>query len=209
MQIHDLEMANDLWEMYNRDIIEAGEEFVCPVCSKRYKTKKGAESHLAKKNCAKAVDVFSGTLVEEDGLALFCELTGARGMSVFRKSKLYPSITQFIAFCFLNKIDEVGLYLSFVMAERDEKETIMASLKWAANEKFLVKFRKFIHDNPEYTEDYFKRNRDELLNDEKYLVKSVELARVSINHILDDEELNEKIKTMPIAYFERMMRAVD
>lgn len=206
------DVTNDIDALYQQDIHKNSSGFfVCPVCSKKYKTDSGIKKHMSEKDCYDIKSLLLGTQIEQNAHEFFQSMNDDRRISMFlfRRNNSYKSILKFILFCIVNEIQDVGLYFSYVdQIILNGKCRINKILSDARKVSMVRDYRVFLHKNPDNidSDEFLERYRDDLIAEPKFLIRSIEKAHVAISVIIEsgDEELLEAVNGLPQDYYNRL-----
>jgi len=202
-----IKTINDLDKLYDAGVKEYNGMFVCPVCEKEYKTKKGAESHVSKRDCYDLQDMFKSTQMELMAYGVYKELIMAASpnanmdIRTYRKSPYYNGTIRFVLFSNINEIaEQKQAYLTW-LNEFKNCSNINSMLSAAIKESNLREFRLFLQKFPQFieSETYYKRHYDKLVSDGQFFIRSLEKAKVSLQFILN----------APDFPFEQVMESMD
>lgn len=206
-------MLPDIDAIYeDKHIIETEQgAFVCPVCEKEYKRRPAAVKHLDKQECHSALDVFEGTPYEERAFLFYKNIMASSNsrarptMKSFRKSRLYKQVNTYILSCIINEVD-AGLFYSFLEEIIGFRYT-NAILSNGKDDKWVHEFRVFLHANPSVSgsKEFYKGYKEELLEDEDYLMRSIAKAHISIGFIQQRKSLEEAVSNFPVGYRMRIL----
>lgn len=205
----NLSVVNEITQLYEKPPIKTKSGFDCPVCGKNYKTEKGITKHMSEQDCYSIKHVFNGTIIESNALILFEEIMGnTSNLFVFRRSKLYAGIMKFVVFCMMNEVKEVGTYYAYINEchPKFRSKSHAHTLSFGRKETTLREFRDFLQKNPIFidTDKFISRYKNDLIEDPKFLIRSIEKAHVSIMTIIQDRELSKAIDDLPIGYYQRL-----
>lgn len=208
---NNLSTHNDITELYKNPPILKKDGMACPVCKKLYKREKALKTHMEKMDCYKIGDIFKNTLYEEAGLEVFSGLSEKKmPLFIFRKSTMYTQILKFVLFCYTNEIKCFGTFYSFVAASTKRQNPNIILKAAISDEKFIKPYRDFLQKNPEEIgTDFFEGNKERLLEDELFLVRSIEKAHVSVIDLVESEEFREIIENLPTDYFIRVEKVYE
>lgn len=205
-----LKTINDIELLYDQPIIEQNGQYLCPVCNKSYKTIRGAENHMAAKDCYKVKDMFRNTVYEESALEFMnCLSSGRITVNIFRKSKMYAPLVRFMVSCSLHQVKSPDVFFDFVdQIKGDRKKSTMWVLSQCMKETVIRDYRLFLQKNDHLidTKRFLDKYRRELVDDPRFLIRSIEKAHVGITTVLNsgDAELLEALDNLPTDYYNRL-----
>lgn len=199
-------------EVYeDKEVLEENGAYVCPVCRKSYQRRKYAEKHLESQQCHSVYDIFGETEYEKAAFLFYCNIQAEKNsklrpsMKSFRKSSLYKNCVSYVVSCMANDID-AGLMYSFLneIAGFSYPNAIM---KKGMEREWIRNFRMFLHNNPEVSDskEFYEQYKDVLLDDEDFLIQSIERAKISIGFIDKRKKLLRAVDKLPIGYKTRLI----
>ncbi len=204
-------------ELYQSELIEhTNGTFECPVCNKIYKRKTSAVKHYAKQDCYSTFDLFADTPYEESAFGLYESIIAEQNprartnLKAFRKSKMYSSAVRFITFCYMNEVDDFGLYYSYLKTIKNYSIP-NAILTQGLNEENLRDYRIFLHQHPRYVDskEFWDRHSEQLLNDEDFFIRSLEKAHITLYSVKARKKALDMVDKLPIGYQFRMGELMD
>ena len=181
-------------------------EFTCPVCNKKYRTRAGLEKHMKQQDCAPATKIFADTLTEDLSLAFFKETVGEynpkqrTSLKALRASKSYKPLMRYILHCMANKQDP---YMFFYWITKQKKPKYYnQALSMGLKDSTLIEYRNFLIYNQHLieSEDFFEHNEQEVLNDDWFLVRSLERGDVGLDYCINSEniDLMKRVENMSV-----------
>lgn len=190
-----------------KELIHHGEKDVeCPVCGKHYKTVSGAQKHLDAQSCAKKQDIFANSAYETNAFILYTNIvhemkpTARVTIKTFRKSPMYGLVIDFVLSTSIFEIKDRGLYFSYLRDIRDLHPNSV--LKAGTEEKNAREFRTFQQLYPKYIDSakFFDQYGEDLIEDDEFLVRSIEKSDISIKWLLSNRKHNfeKMIDSLPI-----------
>ena len=201
-----IKTINDLDKLYDNGAQMMGGVYVCPVCNKQYKSKNGADKHIAKRDCYDLKHLFGGTATELKGYALYKELLPEAKVDIrtYRKSPYYNSTIRFHIFSNLNDLhDQKESYLTW-LNEFKGCDKINTLMKAAIKESNLREFRLFLQKYPRFidSDTFYSRFKGDLVKDGKFFIRSLEKAKVSLHYIVqrDDFPFEEVMENLDPEY---------
>jgi len=205
-----IKTINDVESLYDQPVVESNGDYFCPVCDKKYKTILGVENHMKSKDCYKVKDMFKGTLYEESAHEFMnCLSSGTIGINIFRKSKMYAPLIRFMVLCSLHQVKSPDLYFDFVdQIKGNRKKSVRWVLSQCMKETMIREYRLFLQKNDHLidTNKFLDKYRGELVEDPRFLIRSIEKSHIGIITILasKDTELLEAMDNLPTDYYNRL-----
>lgn len=193
-----IKIYNDINELYNQPVLETRNGWMCPVCEKEYKRRTFLNKHLESKKCHSIVDVFKNTETEMFGLEAYQfiqeEHTFIRkinSLSQFRRSKLYKPIMESIVFWSQNKgsMHQFKFYILWCTRLVRSNTDLYKAIYSSKQEKNLKEFRLFLQRKTPHvidSERFHNINKDKLLNDNWFLLRSIERADISLEYAIQN-----------------------
>lgn len=208
-------VINDIDALYDDPITQTESGFICNVCKKQFKGLGTVQKHVTKKDCYKPLDVFKNTQNEIGGFELYKHLilnekpTARISLTIFRRSPYYGGCVKGFMFCNINEIqgDMIHEYASWVNVYKKTKK-INSVISIMRDENSLREFRKFCRVNQHIainSAKFFRKYKDELLNDHLFLVRSLEKAKTGILFLINEPEFSDEFfESLPYDYQERI-----
>ncbi|MDA3806866.1 MAG: hypothetical protein PF440_03045 [Thiomicrorhabdus sp.] len=206
-----IKVTNDIDKLYDSGSkSHADGTFSCPVCDKVYKTEKGITGHMTKRDCFSLLSIFKNTINETKGYAIYKQLivaykpTANVMINTFRKSPFYNGTLRFVAFSAIHGVDfDMLVWLH----EYKKCNQINKILSEAIKESNLKEFRMFLQLNGEILIDngvFYGRYRDDMIEDEDYLVRSLEKAHISLAYLANKKDFPFDDVVSKLSYGYRM-----
>lgn len=213
-----LKVMNTIEEIYEgKELIFHKNEWQCPVCKKKYKRQGNAENHLKEQDCYDIKSLIRNTPRETKAWELFTyimsEINPAARVSIsyFRRSKLYTPVSKFSLTCSMYDVADEQLYFVWIELVLKLKHT-NAILSHGIKHENIVKFRKWLRDNPSYIDsaEFVKKNEDFLNPDREeydpdFLILSLQRSHLAVEFYLQYFGLKELV----ITNMEHEMRLVE
>lgn len=190
----NFKLFNDSDEIYSKPIIEQGTGYVCPVCHKKYKTKKGIEEHYSNRSCYTYRQIFENTEGENSIYSIYSSThaifnlangTISQHMSLkqFRVSSLYPAIAKFWFFCYNNKITDKMEYVEYIILKYKPIymwKIFHTGIRQTVLEKFMRHRRK--EGNPN-EERFCDENSHHIGYDPDFTIRALERGDVTLDYL--------------------------
>ena len=210
---------NSLDDIYRDGMYIKGDYYICSVCSKRYKTKKGADRHISRKNCYRSSDLFKGTYTEEvmvylhDMVLLYSGFASKNTVSIeykistFRRSKKYDLLSEFMLLCFKNNITDYKGLLRYVF----DFKTKDPCFAWQVLERNLEQpqslVKSFYRYKRRFKKDYsfFLNNIKVLKRDPDFAIRSFERGDINFQQIcslLSNDKFQELLSDVDVTRIE-------
>lgn len=190
-------IINDINDMYQQPLKETKDGFQCPVCKKKYKVLKRAETHMSEQDCYDIKALVRGKDIERDAYEIFKSIQADQkgsakvNITVFRRSKMYSSIVKFSMYCTAEKIRNPLLYFAFVRDIVGFKFN-NAILTHARKDQNLHKYRRWLRENPEYIDnEMFMKGNQHIVDPDsadycqEHLVRSLERSHLCALFYMD------------------------
>lgn len=214
-----VKLYNDVSKLYEQPYMELGDEFICPVCSKRYKTKKGIENHLARQDCHTAQDLFRNTTSEKYIYDCYKDLIeqgyirGSTSLAVFRKSRSYKPLAKLLIYWSRNKMrmDLLPFY-AFYCVQTLKGDNHIVKLYSATSDDLLREFRKKLATDFRDlidSERFYNENEERLKEDLSFMIRSLERADITINYLMNKMDLYEATERMTPPETSRLLSFLD
>lgn len=208
-----LKTLNDIDSVYDKGLKHLKNKLmVCPMCEKSYSSEHAAKKHLDARSCHRMQDVIAGTVHETKAYAMYKVIISSMkpdaqiSLNTFRKSPLYNPIARFTMFCSLHSIFDADVYLAW-LNEVKGIENVNTVLKEGVREDNLREFRLFAQKyNIIPSEKIYNAYREDLLNDDDYLVRCIEKAQISLAFLASQEDFpfSERFDGLPLDYQNRI-----
>lgn len=129
-------------------------------------------------------------------------------MTSFRKSNMYNGCIQFLLFCLLHDIDDVGLYYGYLNEIRSMKYPNLIFSK-GVDEAYLRDYRIFLQRNPRLIDSarFYEVNED--IIDDEFLVRSLEKSHIALDFVSKNDKLCNMVEHLPIGLMQRFISLLD
>lgn len=195
---------NDPSELFNQRIKKdpINGNFICPVCGKTAKKEETIAAHMQKQDCASLSEICANTIYEENALKFFNELCNPITLSKFRQSVVYNSTLRFILFCSNIETPPENLY-SFICTKFKKEPTFLKCICQKTLDSVNVhEYRIWLQRNHTIMIDsanFYRTNKENLINDESFLKTSIMKGKLSFEFILNKSP--ELINNMSMGNF--------
>jgi len=213
--VSSLNVINEIDAMYDKGVTSHQNGLhVCGVCGKVYKTLKAAQKHMERKDCYKLFDLVKDTMHETKAYTLYKTLVSALNpnarvtLNIFRKSPMYNPVVRFSMYCSLNEVFSTDIYVSW-LNEIKGIEQVNAILSEGIKDDTLREFRLFAHKHELMpSELYYQRYKDLLMEDDDFLVRSIEKAKIGAIFIAKEATFPfvERMEALPMDYQLRLQQ---
>ena len=216
----DLSVFNDIDSLYSKEPIEQTDgSFQCPVCMKKYKSIKGVNKHMEKRDCFSYLALLKDTMMELSCYQLYKLLMAEEEsnrlitVSSFRKSSYYKNIAKFMIFCKLHEVKNINSYLRFI--NHKGFNSAQGILKGGIKESVLRDYRFYQQLNAKDEIDsaeFLDRYEKDLLTDDNFMVRSLEKSHIGLVYLLfgqDRIDFDSRVQNLPIDYQERVFELAD
>lgn len=201
-----MKWINDIEPIYSRGIEERNGLYVCTVCGKKYKQSKRANTHIEKRNCHSYYQLLKNTLTEELMYKLYTSILNELNnksyvsLDLFRKKKnIYNALARYVTYTQRHSLTNDHVINYFLYVYFNKASNITQASNYAANTNILKEFREFMIKNPELinSEEFFDKNKDKMLNDTSFVVRSIERGEVSVFFVIENlgDEFIEGLST--------------
>jgi len=212
----NIKTMNDIDALYEKPIQTTADGFVCPVCSKVYKTITGAEKHLKRQDCANLRALYSGTMSELTGYKIYKDIVSELNprsqvtFSSFNKSKAYNSTMRYVSFVNYHGMSEYEIeYANWVLITKKLK-TVNQVFSLCLKTHILNEFKVFLHRSDMIeSEKYFNQHKDRMKEDQNFFVRSVEKCKMSIIYLAGNSEASSMIQSLEADYYARIADVVE
>lgn len=196
MIVKGFKSINDLDKEYDKGLIEKGDVLVCPVCDKEYKRKSAAEKHLEARDCFSLSDLYVNTVYETRAYGIYRGLVSVISpkstvsLGTFRKSPYYNGSIRMAIFSAVHSMNHQQQTYFDWLIEFKGCGQINSLLSLATKESTLREFRKFLIQFDQFIEskEFYPKNRQFMISDPAYFVRSLETAQVSLRYILERDD---------------------
>lgn len=209
----NIKTINDVEALYEKGMkLHKNGLYECPVCGKTYKTKSGADAHIAKRDCYSLQDLYKDTVHEVKAYALYREFVAELqpksrvNIASFRKSNMYNPITRFTLFCTLHQIFSSSLYVRW-LNEIKGFEQVNLILSKGIEEPMMREFRVFLQANDLIpSESFYEKHEETLKTDDEFLVRSIETSRLGVIWYFKKlgDDLQDRMSSLPQGYQDRV-----
>lgn len=209
-----VKLYNNIEDIYNVLPINDNAYYYCPVCGKKYKTKKPFDKHLEKRNCHNYVDIFRDTITEEYTFEAFKELKGKNiSLSYFRRSRVYKPLSNIFMMWSRLRFD-VDLFSCFILyLEKKKKKDNDQYFKFLfnVNDYDYKSFRKYLRKNEHLidSETFYNRNKYHLQNDTTFFLKSIRRGDIGIEFAVNHLNMEKLINHMTGPEIEKLNNYID
>jgi|AntDeeMinimDraft_6_1070357.scaffolds.fasta_scaffold01003_5 hypothetical protein len=203
--INDIKDINSL---YQSDLIYKDDGTIrCPVCDKEYKREKAAIAHYKKQDCFDVVYIFGGSSYESYAYEMYksalAKTRSRVSLKIFRKSPSYRVAIQFILICIMYEIPDYGEYYSFL--KEIKRYRMNKIFSYGQRQSHIEEYRFFRHEYGLIASTaFFTKWKDELLNDDMFLLESIEKAHIGISFVENNALLVDVIEKMPYGMKHRL-----
>lgn len=212
-----MQILNDIDKLYeitpsHHKTMKGG--YICPICNNPYVTEDGFVKHLAKKDCYDIKALVKGTSLEDTAYKWYVEVKESESgravynINTFRKDRLFASYIKTVIYCIQNDETRFMKYLAYMMLVKNYK-TVGGAMKAMLKVVHLREYRLYLQKVNDIEDDAFiERYHDDLIDDQQFLVRSLEKAHLSI-HTFMEVGMTMLLEDMPIDYKDRIMAIVD
>lgn len=207
---------NDIDALYDKPLQESSEGFLCPVCSKVYKTIAGAQKHLERRDCANLKALYSGTVSEMTGYKVYKDLVSELNpkskvtFASFVKSNAYNSTMRYVTFVNYHGMSQYEIeYANWILFTKKFK-TVNQVLSVAIKTPTLNEFKVFLHQSDMIdSAKYFNQHKERLKEDPNFLVRSIEKCKMSVMYLAENEEASSMVHSLDTDYYARVIDVVE